>query len=65
MVIPTNFKDLYGWADCVYGFIRLVKQTNKMYIIPVGRLAGEAYLVRENAASGGINCVWLVKNHVD
>jgi hypothetical protein len=65
VVIPTKFKDLHGWADCVDGFIRVVKQTNKMHIVPVGAIVGPAHLVRENAASGGIDSVWLVNNHVD
>ena len=37
-VIPTKFKDLHGWADCVDGFIRVVKQTNKMHIVPLGAI---------------------------
>jgi len=65
VVIPTKYKDLHGWADCVDGFIRVVKQTNKMHIVPVGAVVGLAHLVRENAASGGIDSVWLVNNHVD
>jgi hypothetical protein len=28
VVIPTQYKDLHGWADCVDGFIRIAKQTN-------------------------------------
>jgi hypothetical protein len=28
VVIPTQFKDFHGWADCVDGFIWGVKQTN-------------------------------------
>jgi len=50
VVISTKFSDLHGWADCVNGFIRVVKQTN---------------LVRMNAASGSIDSVWLVNHHVD
>jgi len=65
VVIPTKYKDLHGWAECVDRFIRVVKQTNKMHIIPVGEIVGPAHLVRENAASGSINCVWLVNIHVD
>jgi hypothetical protein len=65
VVIPTKFKDIHDWADSVDGFIRVVKQTNKMYIVPFGTIIGLAYLVRENAASGGIDSVWLVNNHVD
>jgi len=65
VVIPTKYKDLHDWADCVDGFIQVVKQTNKMHIVTVGALAGLVHLVRENAASGGIDSVWLVNNHVD
>jgi len=65
VVIPTKYKDLHGWADCVDGFIRVVKQTNKMNIIPVGAIVGPAHLVQENAALGSMDSVWLVNNHVD
>ena len=65
VVIPTKYKDLHGSADCVDGFIRVVKQTNKMHIVPVGAIVGPAHLVRENAALGGMDSVWLVNNHVD
>jgi hypothetical protein len=64
-VIPTQYKDLHGWADCVDGFIQVVKQTNKMHIEPVGVIVGPAYSVRENAASGSLGSIWLVNNHVD
>jgi len=65
VVIPTKYNDVHGWADCVDGFIRVVKQTNKMHVVPVGAVVGPAHLVRENAALGGIDSVWLVNNHVD
>jgi len=65
VVIPTKYKELHGWADCIDGFIWIVKQTNKMHIVPVGAIVGPAHSVRENAASGGIDSVWLVNNHVD
>jgi hypothetical protein len=64
VVIPTKYKDLPVWADCVDGFVRVVKQTNKMYIVPVGAIVGPAHLVWENATSGGIDSMWLVYNHV-
>jgi hypothetical protein len=63
-VIPTKFKDFHCWADCIDRFIRVVKQTNMMHIVPVGAIVGPAHLVRENAASGGIDSVWLVNNHL-
>jgi len=65
VVIPTQFKDVHSLADCVDGFIRVVKQTNKMHIVRFGAIVGPAHLVRENVASGGIDSVWLVNDHVD
>jgi hypothetical protein len=65
VVISPKFKDLHGWADCVDRFIRVIKQTNKMHIVPVGAIVGPAYLLLENAASGGIGSIRLVYNHVD
>jgi len=65
VVIPTKFKDHHGSADCVDRFIRVVKEMNKMHIVPVGAIVGPADLVWENAASGGIDSVWLVNNRVD
>jgi hypothetical protein len=38
VVIPTEHKNLPGWADCVHGFIQVVKETNKMHIVPVGAI---------------------------
>jgi hypothetical protein len=66
VVISTKYKDPPGWADCVDRFIRVVKQTDKMHIVPVGAIVGRVHLVRENnAASDRIDCVWLVNNHGD
>jgi hypothetical protein len=65
VVIPTKYKDRHGWADCVDRFIQVVKQTNKMHIVPVRAIVGPAQLVRENAASDRINSIRLVNNHVD
>jgi len=65
VVIPTKYKDLHGWADCVDGFIRVVKQTDMMRIVPVRAIVGPAHLGRQNAASDRIDSVWLVNNHVD
>jgi len=64
VVIPTKFKDLHGWADCVDGFIRVVKETNKIHIVPVVATVGPSHLMRENGALGSIDSVWLVNNHV-
>jgi len=65
VVIPTNYKDHHGWADFVDRFIRVVKQTNNMHIVPIGAIVGPVHLVQENAALGGMDSVWLVNNHVD
>jgi len=60
------YRDPHGWADCVDRFIWVVKQTDKMHIVPGGAIVGPANLVRENnAASDRINSVWLVNNAVD
>jgi hypothetical protein len=59
------YQDLDGWAVYVDGFIRVVKQTNKLHIVPVGAIVGPAHLVRENAALGGMDSVWFVNSHVD
>jgi hypothetical protein len=55
VVIPTKYKDHHGWANCVDRFIRVVKQTNKMHIIPVGAIVGPGHLVQENAALGSMD----------
>jgi len=65
VVIPTKFKDLYGWADCVDRFIWVVKQMNKMHIVPVGAIVGLAQLDSEIAAPGGIASIWFVNNYID
>jgi hypothetical protein len=36
-----------------------------MHIVPVTAMVGMAYLVPENAASGGLNSVWLVTTPAD
>jgi len=65
-VISTKYKDLHIWTDCIDGFIRVVKQTDKIHILPVRAIVGPAHLVLENnAASDRIDSVWLVNNHVD
>jgi len=65
VVVPTKYKDPHEWADCVDRFIRVVKQTDKMSIVPVGAIVGPTHLVRENnAASDRIDSIWLVNNHV-
>jgi hypothetical protein len=65
VVIPTMYQDLHGWADCVDRFIQVVKQIYTMHIVPVGAIVWLAHLLRENAATGGIESIQLPSNHVD
>ena len=65
MVIRIQYNNLYGWADCVDRFIWVVKQPDKIHIVPVGEIVELAHLVQENASSVTINSIWLVNNHVD
>jgi len=43
----------------------VIKQPNKMHIVPFGAIVGPAHLVQENAASGGMDSIWLGNNHVE
>jgi len=65
VAISTKYKDLHGRADCVDRFIWVIKQTVKMHIVHVRAIVGPAHVVRDNAASDRIDCVWPVNNHVD
>jgi hypothetical protein len=65
VVIPTKYKDLHSWADCVDGFIQVVNQIDMMHIVPVRAIVGPVHFVQDNAASERIDSVWLVNNHVD
>jgi hypothetical protein len=65
VVIPTQYNDIPDWMDCVDGFSQVVKQTNTMHIVPVEAIVGQAHLLGENAALGGMDSVWHVNNHVD
>jgi hypothetical protein len=65
VVIPTKYKYLYGWADCIGMFIRVAKQLNTMHIVPVEATFRLVHLLRENSISGNIYSVWLVDNHVE
>jgi hypothetical protein len=66
VVIPTKYKDPHCWADCVDGFICVVKQADTMHSVPVRAIVGPAHLVRENnAASDTMDCVWLVNHPAD
>ena len=63
--IPTKYKDLHGWANCIDRFIWIVKQTDKIHIVHGGASIGLAQLVRDNVESERIDSVQLVNNHVD
>jgi hypothetical protein len=63
--IPKKYKYLDSWADSIDGFIRVMKQTNKKHIVPVGATVEPAHLVQENATLGSIDSIWLVNYHVD
>jgi len=65
VVIPTKFTDPHGSADCFDKFIQVVKQADRMHIVPVGAIVGLAHLGWENVPSDRIDSVWLVNNHVD
>ena len=65
VVIPTKYNDPHCWANCVDRFIGVVKQTDKMRIVPAGAIVGPAHLVPENAVSHRIDSIWFVNNHVD
>jgi hypothetical protein len=52
-------------ADCVDGFIWVLKQTDMIHIVPVEAIVGLAHLVWENVALNGIDSVWLENNRVD
>jgi hypothetical protein len=45
VVIQRKYKDLHSWADCVDGVIRVVKQMNKIHIVPVRAIIGPVSLV--------------------
>lgn len=49
MVIPTQYDNLPGWAECIHRFIWIVKQTTTMYIEPVRAIVEPTHLVSENA----------------
>jgi hypothetical protein len=57
VVIPTKYKDPYGWADCVDGFIQVVKPTEMIHIVPAGPIVEPPHVVRENGALHRIDSV--------
>jgi hypothetical protein len=65
VVIAKKYNDRQGWADCVDRFIRVVKQTNQLHIVPGGAIVGQVHLVLENAALGEIDSIRPVTNHVN
>jgi hypothetical protein len=46
-------------------FICVVKQRNKMHILLLEAIVGDVHGLREIAASGGIDSVWLVHHPVE
>jgi hypothetical protein len=65
VVVPTKYTDLHGWADCFDRFIRVVKQTDIIHIVPVGAIVGLEHWMRQYVALDRIDSVWLVNHHVD
>jgi len=65
VAIPTKYIEPHGSADCVDGFPREVKPTDKMHIIILRAIVGPVQLERENSASHTIDRIWLVYNYVD
>jgi len=65
VAIWTKYKDTHGWADCVDRFIRIVKQSDMMYIVPFSAIVGQADLMRENAASNRTDSCWIGNYHPD
>jgi len=59
VVTPTKYQDPDSWANCVEGFIHVVKQTDRMYIVPIGAIVELVHLAEKNAASDRIHSVWL------
>jgi len=44
-VNPAKYKDPHCLADCVDWFIQVVKQSHKLYVLPVGAIVGPAHLL--------------------
>jgi len=66
VVNPTKYNDRHYWADCVDGFILVVKQTDIMQIVPVGAIVDPAnLLLQKNNGSDRIDSIWLVNTAVD
>jgi len=63
-MITTQYKVEHGWANCIDGFRKVATHTYQLHIIRIGAMVGPAHLVEENPASGSIDSVCLVNNHV-
>lgn len=63
-MIPTKYNDRSGWAECVDWFIGVVRQTDMIYIVPVGTIVGLAQMVQQNSALDRNDSRWLVNIHV-
>jgi hypothetical protein len=64
-----NLKNMRRWfqqsTKCVDGFIQVVKQTDKMCIVPFRAIVGPAHLGGENAESDRTDNIGLVNNQMD
>jgi len=61
----NKVQDLHGWTDWVDVFIRVAEQRNILHVVSIGDVVGPAHWVRENAAAGSIDSIWLVNTQVD
>jgi len=65
VVIPIEYNNLHGWDDWNDGSNQIIKQTNKIYIVPIRAILGQAQLVQYNAALDRIDTFWPVNIYVD
>jgi len=59
------YQDPHGCADCIDGFILVVKQPNMIQNVFLGVIVRPEHLVWKHAPSGSITGEWLVNNDVD
>lgn len=55
ILIPTKYKDLHSWADCINSFILVITKANKIHCVPIGAKVVLVHSVQENAASDRID----------
>jgi hypothetical protein len=64
--VILDLDSINQWSRQVHhNIIRVVKQTDMMYIAPVRVIVGPAHLLRENATLDRIDSAWLVQHPVD